>query len=126
MVVISVKPGFPPDVAKHYGSRLIARTVNVFRQLGERGVEVRNIYATSRTPTGIRICRKPGMKEQPVPSEEGQLAFSINVQTTDSMLAKEYQQAFEEYKKQSNAYSKTDSKHGRQPRTKKDNSEPGF
>jgi len=66
------------------------------------------------------------MKEQPVPSEEGQLAFSINVQTTDSMLAKEYQQAFEEYKKQSNAYSKTDSKHGRQPRTKKDNSEPGF
>ncbi|MBA2287440.1 MAG: helix-turn-helix domain-containing protein [Ktedonobacteraceae bacterium] len=97
-VVMSVKTGFPPDVAKHYGLRLIAGSVEVFRQLGESGVEIQHVYATSRTTTGIRICRKLGMQEKPVPHERGRFSFSLDVQTTDALLAREYRHAFAEYK----------------------------
>jgi len=38
--IMSVKPGFPPDVANHYGQRLIAGIVHIFKQLGEKGVEI--------------------------------------------------------------------------------------
>lgn len=99
IVVMSIKPGFPDDVAKHYGLRLIAGAVHFFKQLGENGIEIENIYATSRTPTGIRICRKLGMEEKAVPNEPGRYSFSINAQTSDSILAREYQESFAEYKK---------------------------
>jgi hypothetical protein len=99
ILVMGVKPGFPPDVASHYGQRLIAGAIQVFKQLGERGVEIHNVYATSRTPTGIRLCRKLKMAEEPVPGETGRLRFTINAQTSDSPLIKEYQIGYNEYLK---------------------------
>lgn len=98
ILVMGVKPGFPPDIASHYGQRLIAGASHVFKQFGERGIEIRNIHATSRTPTGIRLCRKLGMIEEVIPNEAGRHRFSINMQTSDSPLAKEYQLGFKEYK----------------------------
>lgn len=126
VVVMSVKPGFPNDVARHYGLRLIAGAVHFFKLLGERGIEINNVYATSRTPTGIRICRKLGMEQQPVPTEQGRYSFSINAQTSDSILAKEYQESLAEYKRNHlvtkkvtrRSDSKNDSKDSEQPPTK--------
>src|SRR5712692_3885314 len=42
-IIMSVKPGFPPDVANHFGLRLIAGTVQVFRSFAEQGVLIENI-----------------------------------------------------------------------------------
>lgn len=95
--IASVKPGFPPNVARSYGQRLIAGAVRVFRQLGERGIEITNIYATSRTSMGIRLCRKLGMKEEPVANERGRFRFSLNVQTSTSLLVDEYREGLAEY-----------------------------
>jgi hypothetical protein len=91
IVIISVKRGFPPDVEKHYGLRLLAGAVNVFKQLGERGVIIENIYATSRTTQGVRLARKLGMEEQEYQDEPGRYRFSLNMQTSDSLLVQEYQ-----------------------------------
>lgn len=99
MVVMGVKPGFPPDVARHYGQRLIAGTITIARELGERGIEICNIHATSRTSTGIRMCRKLGMREEPIPNERGRYRYTLNVPTSDSLLVREYQEGFDEYKK---------------------------
>ncbi|MBA2391180.1 MAG: helix-turn-helix domain-containing protein [Ktedonobacteraceae bacterium] len=99
ILVMGVKPGFPPDVASHYGQRLIAGTIQVFRILGERGVKINNIRATSRTPTGIRLCRKLKMNEEPVPGESARLRFTLNAQTSDSPLIKGYQEGYSEYRK---------------------------
>lgn len=97
--IMSVKPGFPPDVTSHYGQRLIAGTVHVLRQLAEKGVEIENIYATSRTAAGIKLCRKLGMIEEAIPNERGRYRYSLHVPTSDSILIQEYKQGLEEYKK---------------------------
>jgi Helix-turn-helix domain len=99
--VISVKSGFPPDVTNHYGQRLIAGTVHVLKQLGERGIVIENIYATSRTPSGIKLCRKLGMIEEAIPNEKGRYQYSLNIASSDSLLVQEYKQGLLEYQQHS-------------------------
>ena len=96
-IIMSVKPGFPPDVANHFGQRLIAGTVQVFRNLAERGVLIENIYATSRTHDGIKLCRKLGMQGEGIEGERGRMRFWLNVQTSDSLLVKEYNEGYAAY-----------------------------
>jgi Helix-turn-helix domain len=96
--VISVKSGFPPDVTNHYGQRLIAGTVHILKQLGERGVEIENIYATSRTASGIKLCRKLGMLEEAIPNEKGRYRYSLHIPSSNSLLVQEYKQGLAEYK----------------------------
>ncbi|HEU5379301.1 MAG TPA: hypothetical protein VFV38_28095 [Ktedonobacteraceae bacterium] len=98
MLVMSVKPGFPPSIAKHFGQRLVMGTLRVFRDLGSRGVEINGIHATSRTVTGINICRKFGMQEEPVPNEKGRFHFWINPQDPGIPFARGYQEGLAEYR----------------------------
>lgn len=109
MLVMSIKPGFPPDVAKHYGFRLITGTLEVFKKLGERGIEINNIYATSRTATGIRICRKLGMSVEPMPNETGRFRFQLHVPSSELLLTKGYLQGLSEYKNQHKKATRTKS-----------------
>jgi hypothetical protein len=95
--VVAVKPGFPPDVEKHYGLRLIAGIVEHFRRLGERGVVIENIFARSWTQAGIKLCRKLGMNGEEYQDEPGRWRFSLNIPTSDSLLVQEYKQAYAEY-----------------------------
>lgn len=92
IVIISVKKGFPLDVERHYGLRLIAGAATVLRRLGERGVVIEKVYATSRTASGIRIARKLGMEEQEYQDEPGRYCFSLDMQSSDSLLVQEYRQ----------------------------------
>ncbi len=100
LLVMSVKPGFPPEEAKHFGQRLVMGVLSVFRDFGRRGIEINGIHATSRTPTGINICRKFRMQEEPIPNEKGRYHFWINPQTSDMPLIRGYREALEEYKSQ--------------------------
>jgi hypothetical protein len=99
--IISVKPGFPPDVTNHYGHRLIAGAVHIFKQLGERGVEIENIYATSRTASGIKLCRKLGMTEESISNEKGRYRYSMHVPSSDAILIQEYKRGLAEFKQSS-------------------------
>lgn len=100
LLVMSVKPGFPPDIAKHFGQRLVMGALSVFSEFGRRGVEINGIHATSRTPTGINICRKFRMHEEQVPNEKGRYHFWINPQTSDMPLIRGYREALAEYREQ--------------------------
>jgi len=64
--ILAVAAGFPDDLTRQYGQRLLAGTAKAIRRLGERGIEMAGIYATSRYPAGIRLCRKLGMVEKPI------------------------------------------------------------
>jgi len=95
--MIGVRPGYPPDVAKHYGQRLIAGVVDIFRQFGERGINIVKLYAVSHTPYGIALCRKLGMEEEEMEGEPGHYRFRLDVATSTSMLVQEYKRAYDEY-----------------------------
>ncbi len=95
--MIAVKPGFPPDTEKHYGLRLISGMVEHFRQLGERGVIIENLYARSWTTSGIRLCKKLGMEGEELENEPGRWLFSLNILSSDSLLVQEYRHAYNDY-----------------------------
>lgn len=94
MFVVAVKPGFPIETERHYGLRLLAGIVEQFKQLGERGVEIENIYARSWTASGIRLCRKLGMQGEELQNEPGRWRFSLHIPSSDSLLIQEYKDAY--------------------------------
>ncbi len=95
--VVAVKPGFPPDTEKHYGLRLMSGIVEHFRQLGERGVTIENLYARSWTTSGTRLCKKLGMKGEEFENEPGRWLFSLSISSSDSLLVQEYKHAYQDY-----------------------------
>jgi hypothetical protein len=97
--VIGVKSGFPPDVARHYGLRLLTGAVQVFRELGKRGILIERLAATSRTSFGIKLCKKLGMQGEEIEGERGQWRFTLDIASSNSLLVQEYKQAYAEYLK---------------------------
>ena len=95
--IISVKAGFPPDMSRHVGLRLLAGAVSVFRSLGARGVVIETINATSRTESGIRLARDLGMAGELVGDEPGRWRFTLEVAASGSLLAAEYKQGLAEF-----------------------------
>ena len=84
----------------YLGLRLIAGTASAFRQLGEQGVIIEHIYATSRTEEGIKLCRRLGMTEEEFAEEPGRFRFALDVAASDALLLQEYKQGLEEYRAQ--------------------------
>ena len=75
----------------------LAILVEHFRQLGERGVTIENLYARSWTTSGIRLCKKLGMKGEEFENEPGRWLFSLNILSSDSLLMQEYKHAYHNY-----------------------------
>ncbi len=90
--IISVRPGFTLDVAKHFGLRLIAGAISFLKELGERGVVIENIYCTSRTEMGIHLANKLGMVGEEFPEEPGRWRFHLSVEASDNLLIGEYKE----------------------------------
>jgi len=97
MSIISVKPGFPSGVAKHFGLRLLAGTVTVLRSLGRRGVLIETIACTSRTPKGIKLAHDLGMTGELIGDEPNRWRFTLDVASSGSLLIGEYKQGLEEF-----------------------------
>jgi len=66
--------------------------VNVIIDLVKRGVPIKNLFAGSDTPDGIRILRKMGFME--IPSTADMRDFVINVEESGIPLMQEYKEAF--------------------------------
>lgn len=98
--IISVKAGFPPDVAPHTGLRLLAGAVSVFRSLGARGVIIETVNATSRTPGGIKLAQDLGMQGELIGDEPGRWRFTLDVASSGSLLAAEYREAYQAFTSQ--------------------------
>ena len=97
--IISVRAGFPPDVAPHIGLRLLAGSVSVLRSLGRRGVIIETISATTRTASGIKLARDLGMTGELIGDEPDRWRFTLDVAASGSLLIQEYKQGLEEFQK---------------------------
>ena len=78
--------------SKQYAARLINEGIEVLENLARRGVFVKNLYATSSTPDGIRICRGIGFTETQSPVFPDLLYFRLNLETSEVSFIKRYQE----------------------------------
>jgi hypothetical protein len=88
-VEIAIRDGVPTP--KQYAMHLISGTSRALDDLARRGVTIKKLFATSRTPDGIGISRKLGFQEKPLTKNAGTFAFELNTETAKSPLLDEYQ-----------------------------------
>lgn len=89
-LTIGVKQKLPKS--KLYGFRLISGGIGILEDFVRRGIIVKKLYATSRTPDGIRICKGLDFKQTtPENEEDDLLRFELDLLTTPNPLFKEYQ-----------------------------------
>ena len=77
---------------------LLRGVAKELKKLGQRDIIVREIYATSESPTGIAMAMHAGMQELP-PRLGKRLRFVLSVEQSQSFLAKAYREGLEEWQK---------------------------
>jgi hypothetical protein len=89
-LIIGVKQGMKKS--KLYGSRILSGGIEAMEALAKKGIIIKNLYATSRTQDGIRLCKGMGFKQVIPPQEEDNLLhFELDLETTTNPLFKDYQ-----------------------------------
>jgi hypothetical protein len=103
---MATTPTVPPGRRTLYGTQLLINMAKVFREWGERGIILTKIYATSSTPTGIRILNSAGFKpirslgqDRSNPGSQ-RYAFELDISESNAKLLKGYKSAIEEWKKE--------------------------
>jgi hypothetical protein len=96
-IIMSTRESGVPGL--RYGEWLLKGLMEVFFQMGLQGVEIKHVFANSRTEGGKRICRGLGMEEEPWANEPERSLFSLDIQTSRSLhIAKRYQEGLAEYR----------------------------
>jgi hypothetical protein len=72
--------------------KLLTGGYEVLKEMARRSIFVENLYATSRTPDGVKLCRDLGFQEIETNSTDAVKRFWLNVDTTTSPLFHEYQE----------------------------------
>ena len=63
------------------------------------GIIVKRLYATSRTPDGIKLCRDLGFQEKEDNATSAVKRFWLDLETTNSPLLQEYKRIVKEHSK---------------------------
>ncbi len=95
-LVIEVRQGL--SRSKQYAARLLNGGIEILENLGRRGTIIKNLYATSSTPDGIRLCRGLGFDETRSPIHEDVLYFKLDLETSKSPFIEEYQEIAKQQK----------------------------
>jgi hypothetical protein len=90
--VMAVKPGFAVAEKHVYGSRLIAKLVEIIVEYGKKGIVINTIAARSNTADGIRLLRHIGFTEIERATPERR-TFIINVKESGMPFVEYYKQA---------------------------------
>jgi len=93
---IGVRSDIP--INKKYGRHLIEGGFNVLEHFASRGIIIEKAYAHSRTPDGIRLCRKMGFQETPPIEGDNKIRFELNLETSRYPLLKNYQEIVRNYR----------------------------
>jgi DNA-binding Lrp family transcriptional regulator len=99
LAIIASEPDVDETTRMHYVRVLLRGLSREFRSLGERGVIISKIYATSQTPTGIAMAIHAGMKEYGERLGK-RLTFIMDVDTSSSFLVASYKEGYAEWQKQ--------------------------
>ncbi len=99
-----------PDIeetTRMYYMLVLIRGINQeLKKLGQQGIIITKVYATSETPTGIRMALHLNMEEIK-PRLGKRMKFVLDTEHSDSIFARSYREGLEEWKK-----SKQRPKHG--------------
>lgn len=96
-LTIGARQGLPRS--KTYGMKLISGGYEVLKHFARRGCIVERLYATSRTPDGVKLCKDLGFQEKENNATSAVKRFWLDLETTNSPLLHEYQEIVKEYKK---------------------------
>jgi hypothetical protein len=120
---LAVRPGLSLQHARSHGRHLMTGGIEVLENFVRQGMPVRKLYATSRTPDGIKLCNKLGFTETMYPGDPI-IRYELDVEKSDSPLLEDYRQILaraNNHKAQHD--SRTDSRTGEFPLTTTDASE---
>lgn len=88
-LTIGVRQGLPRS--KAYGMKLISGGYEVLTAFARNGIVVERLYATSRTPDGVRLCRDLEFQEKEDNATSAVKRFWLDLNTATSPLLSEYQ-----------------------------------
>ena len=88
-LTIGVRQGLARS--KYYGMKLISGGFEVLKDFARQGVIVKRLYATSRTPDGVRLSRDLGFTEKIIPGSDVR-RFELDIEISDSPFLQEYKE----------------------------------
>lgn len=91
---MQVRKGTPKE--ELYGMRLIQGCIEVLGELAKQNILVEKLHASSGAPHAIKLCRDAGFTELPQLPGTTRKRFELDLATTQSPFAKDYQMVLEQ------------------------------
>ena len=89
-LTIGARQGLPRS--KSYGMRLLSGGYEVLKEFAKRGCIVEKLYATSRTPDGVRLCKNLGFQEEATNNTSAVKRFWLDLERSKLPFLQEYQE----------------------------------
>lgn len=99
LAIIASEPDVNETTRMHYVRVLMRGMIKEMKKLGEEGIVLTKIYATSETPTGIAMAIHAGMETYGEKLGK-RLKFVMDVKNSRSFLLDGYKEGFSEWNKQ--------------------------
>ncbi len=96
-LTIGARQGLPQS--RTYGMRLILGGYEVLENFARKGIFVERLYATSRTPDGVKLCKEIGFQEKENNATSAVKRFWLDLATSNSPLLREYQEIVKEMRR---------------------------
>ncbi len=93
---LQVRKGTPKE--EIYGMRLIQGCIEVLGDLAKQGIMVEKLHASSGAPHAIKLCRDAGFTELPPLPGSARKRFELELATTSSPFARDYQKVLKQSK----------------------------
>ncbi|MBA2680552.1 MAG: helix-turn-helix domain-containing protein [Ktedonobacteraceae bacterium] len=97
VMAMATTPDEPTGIRREYSADLLRGVMKELTKLGEEGIHITRVYATSATPTGIGILMHSGFIETGVRIGK-RIAFCLNIDTTDLPFFQSYKEAYHTWK----------------------------
>jgi hypothetical protein len=93
---IASRVGVEKSLETEYGRALVLEVMQLFINLGREGIDISKIWAMSSTVYGIKLCRDIMKFQELGYINSEQIGFMMDVETSESLIAKQYLEAFKE------------------------------
>lgn len=101
IAVLGIDNGFTKHMKSYLAGKLIHGLTETFREWGQRGVDIRAVYARSRFEEAISLLEQTGFQELKEISPVNQkLLFCLNLETSNEPFAVVYKEGAKEYHRQ--------------------------
>ncbi len=95
-LTLGARQGLPKST--FYGMRLLSGGYEVLKEFARKGILVEKLYATSRTPDGVRLCKNSGFQEETSNNTSAVKRFWLDLESSTSPFLREYQTIARNYK----------------------------